>query len=279
MSHRTVVVTGASSGIGRATARYLHEREFRVFGGVRNEADAAALREEGIEPLLLDVTDVESITRAAERAGDEIFGLVNNAGISVAGPLELLPLSDIRRQLEVNVVGQIAVTQAFLAAIRAARGRIINMSSISGRLAPPFLGPYAMSKFALEAFSDSLRRELEPFGVEVVSIEPGAIATPIWEKSIAAATERTRNITDDRWSLYRDIVGRMVELARTRANSATPVEEVARVVYEALTTKRPRTRYLVGRDARLRGWLAWILPDRALDWLIRRQFRANPEIK
>lgn len=151
---RTVVVTGASSGIGLASALRLAQAGWRVFGGVRTDEAAAALRESGVEPLMLDVTDAGQIAVAAEAVGPELHGLVDNAGIAVAAPLELVPLDELRRQLEVNVVGQVAVLQAFLPALRGGRGRVVLMGSVGGRSALPFPGPYAASKHALEAFAD-----------------------------------------------------------------------------------------------------------------------------
>ncbi len=182
-----VLVTGASTGIGRATGLYLQARGFRVFASVRRETDAADLS--GATPVLLDVENAESIRAAADAVGaaledGALQGLVNNAGIAVSGPLEFLEMSDLRHQFEVNLFGQVAVTRAFLPLLRRAKnGRIVNMSSISGRITAPLLGPYSMSKFALEAFSDALRRELSPFGLSVSVVEPGAIKTPIWDKA------------------------------------------------------------------------------------------------
>src|SRR5216117_2533512 len=177
-----VVVTGASTGFGAAIARHLADRGFRVFGTVRRAVDEVALARDGVTPVRMDVTDTASIMRAqgeVERAlgATPLIALVNNAGIPAAGPLELFPLDDLRRVLEVNLIGVVAVTQAFLPLLKASRGRIVNISSVAGRGALPFIGPYAASKFGLEAVSDSLRRELLPFGVRVVVIEPGSFKT------------------------------------------------------------------------------------------------------
>jgi len=181
------VVTGASTGFGAAIARHLAERGFRVFGTVRRAEDEVALARDGVTPVRMDVTDTASIMRArgeVERAlgTAPLMALVNNAGIPAAGPLELFPLDELRQILEVNLIGAVAVTQAFLALLKASRGRIVNISSVAGRGALPFLGPYAASKFGLEAISDSLRRELLPFGVRVIVIEPGSFKTAIWSK-------------------------------------------------------------------------------------------------
>src|SRR3972149_6942761 len=192
-----VVVTGASTGIGRACVQRLDTMGFRVFGGVRREVDGESLKSETsdrVTPILIDVTDSVSIASAAEVVAAAVgeaglAGLVNNAGIPVPGPLEFLPLEDIRRQLEVNVIDQIAVTQAFLPLLRKGRGRIVNVGSIAGKFATPFLGPYTASKHAMEGLSDALRQELRPWGIHVALVEPGSIATPIWQKGQANANE------------------------------------------------------------------------------------------
>lgn len=273
MAQRAVLVTGASTGIGRAIAVYLSQKQFRVFATARNPADVRDLK-----GFRLDVTDERSIQDAAAaleaELGDEgLYGLVNNAGITVSGPLELLDLAEIRRQFEVNLFGQIAVTQAFLPLLRRANGRIVNMSSINGRVAPPFLGPYAMSKFALEAFSDALRRELEPWGIEVAVIEPGAIRTPIWTKGIESAKERIAKMPARVHELYGKEIEQTRDRARRMIDVAAPPDRVAKVVHEALVAERPKTRYPVGRDARMAVRLAWLLPDRWLDGLMRRRSR------
>src|SRR5438067_10579841 len=202
-----VVVTGASTGIGRATAAKLDSLGFRVFAGVRKEEDAEALRVEGLDPLLLDVTDSGSIEAAATAVGDRLggqplSGVVNNAGIVVPGPLELIDLDDLRRQLEVNSIAPVAITQAFLPRLRSSRGRIVNVSSIGGRVAQPFIAAYVMSKFAVEAMTDSLRRELLPWGIDVVAVQPGTIKTPMWDKGRADADELMANLGDDGKILY-----------------------------------------------------------------------------
>src|SRR5688500_3137446 len=182
-----VVITGASTGIGHACALDLDSHGCHVFAGVRREEDAERLRSERafIEPVRIDVTDADSIASARDRVGEAVgaaglAGLVNNAGIAVPGPLEHLPIDELRRQLEVNLVGQVAVTQAFIPMLRTSRGRIVNIGSIGGRVALPMLGPYAASKHAIEGVSDSLRRELPPWGIEVSVVRPGPIATEIW---------------------------------------------------------------------------------------------------
>jgi NAD(P)-dependent dehydrogenase (short-subunit alcohol dehydrogenase family) len=276
-SSQAVLVTGASTGIGRATALYLAARGFRVFASVRKETDASAIP--GTTPVVLDVTEGDSIRSAADAMSDALgdaplTGLVNNAGVAVSGPLEFIEMSDLRRQFEVNVFGQVAVTQALLPLLRKAPGgRIVNMSSISGRITAPLLGPYSMSKFALEAFSDALRRELEPFGISVSVVEPGAIQTPIWEKGVEASKGWTDRMPARALELY----GGRIEFLRNRAlkmnETGAPAERVAQAVYHALASHRPKTRYLVGSDAKLTAKLLWLLPDRAIDRMVRKRFR------
>jgi NAD(P)-dependent dehydrogenase (short-subunit alcohol dehydrogenase family) len=267
-----VIVTGASSGIGEATANHLRSRGFDVLAGVRRDEDAERLRGEGFQPLLVDVTDAESIERARGEVGEgELGGLVNNAGVAVAGPLEFVPIDELRHQLEVNVIGQVAVTQALLPALRRSGGRIVNISSVGGRVALPMAGPYAASKFALEAISDSLRREVARHGVHVIVIEPGGIKTPIWEKGGAKADELRAQMPPEVDRLYGDLIRAVgAESEKIATDRGLPPSAVAEVVGEALTARRPRTRYLVGRDAKLRAGLARIVPDRVLDRLIGR---------
>jgi NAD(P)-dependent dehydrogenase (short-subunit alcohol dehydrogenase family) len=265
---KTVVVTGASSGIGLACADRLARNGWRVFGGVRTAEDAARLRERALEPLVLDVTDGAQIAGAAEIVGASLDGLVANAGIAVAAPLELVPIAELRHQLEVNVIGQIAVLQAFLPALRRARGRVVLMGSIGGRSALPFLGPYAASKHALEAIADSLRVELSPFGITVSVVEPGSIATPIWRKGAQRADELRARLDPERAALYASAVARFRQVALSRGEGADP-EEVAKAVEHALTASRPKARYLVGRDAHLRAWIER-LPTRLRDRVLTR---------
>jgi NAD(P)-dependent dehydrogenase (short-subunit alcohol dehydrogenase family) len=263
---RSVVVTGASSGIGRACAIRLAGAGWRVLGGVRSAADADALRALGIEPLELDVTDAAQVAAAADAVGLSLDGLVDNAGIAIAAPLELVPLDELRHQLEVNVVGQVAVTQALLPALRRARGRIVLMGSIGGRSALPFLGPYAASKHALEAIADVLRVELRPWGMHVSIVEPASIATAIWRKGAERADELSRGVAPDASALYAERVAAFRSVALARGPGADP-DAVARSVEHALTASRPRARYLVGRDAHLRSWVERLptpLRDRVL---------------
>jgi NAD(P)-dependent dehydrogenase (short-subunit alcohol dehydrogenase family) len=270
----TVVVTGASTGIGAATALHLDALGWRVLAGVRKEPDGAALRgraQGALEPVLVDVTDAGSIAALAGRIGDEpLAGLVNNAGVAIAGPMEFVGLDDLRRQFEVNVVGQVAITQALLANLRRARGRVVFMSSVGGRLAQPFVGPYTASKHALEAIADSLRIELLPWGISVSLIEPGAVKTPLWQKSIDQSMAGLDHYPAQALELYGTAVDRMAVVAAEQGRSGVEPEKVAQAVARALTARRPRTRYPVGRDARIAIRAKSYLPDRAVDRLILR---------
>ena len=271
-----VVITGASSGIGAACAKHLDQLGFTVWAGVRRQADGDALvrvASPRLRVVMLDVTDPISVaeagrTIAEETSGSGLAALVNNAGISVAGPLELLPLADVRMQFEVNVIGALAVTQALLPSLRLARGRLINISSIAGLAATPFLGAYCGSKFALEAMSDALRLELAPWGITVSLIEPGAIQSQIWQRATMSATRTLGEVAPESLALYAQPLGRMQKVIAGAAARAIPADEVARTVARALTASRPRTRYLVGHDARFRALLRRILPDRVQDRLL-----------
>ena len=263
---RTVLVTGASTGIGRATAMMLAELGATVYAGTRDAASGYGLGPY-VRPVRLDVTnDVEIVDVAAQI--ERLDALVNNAGIAVTGPLEFLPLDELRRQLEVNTLGALAVTQACLPALRRTRGRIVNVSSISGRAVLPLYGPYAASKYALEALSDALRRELRPAGIHVSVIQPGAIATPIWERGTARADALWEALPPVAHERYGQLVSTIRAEAMKQPEEGAPPEAVARVIATALTARRPRTRYLVGRDAKLQATLAHLLPGRAMDVLL-----------
>ena len=274
-AERAVLVTGASTGIGRAVALRLDAAGWRVYAGVRRQEDARSLQDAAsarFTPVLLDVNDDEQVREVADRIDREtgaagLAGLVNNAGIAVAGPLEFLPLAELRQQLDVNVLGQVAVLQAMMPALRRARGRILFVGSIAGRSALPFTGGYSASKFALEAIADSLRVELQPWGLDVVVIEPGAIATPIWETSSTRAERNMERMPPAAIEYYGRLIGAVRARARKSAENGLPAEVVARVVEKALTTRRPRSRYLIGRDARARLWLER-LPDRWRDAVV-----------
>jgi NAD(P)-dependent dehydrogenase (short-subunit alcohol dehydrogenase family) len=244
---RTVLVTGASSGIGQACAARLAQTGWRVLAGVRREGTAP----EGADEVLLDVTDPPQLEL------ERLDGLVNNAGIAVAGPLEFLPADELRRQLEVNLIAQLRMVQLVLPALRVARGRIVNVGSISGRSALPFLGAYAMSKFALEAMTDALRVELRPWAIRVSIVEPGTIKTPMW-------TRERPDPPPEAMALYGERLAAFRQFALARSERGEPAEAVAKVVEEAMTSPRPKARYLVGRDARLRAGVER-LPNRLRD--------------
>lgn len=261
---RSVVVTGASSGIGRATAQRLSAAGARVYAGVRSERDAESLHAEvrgDVEPVFLDVTRSECVVALQERLardGARVCGLINNAGTTLLGPMENVALHELRRIVEVNLIGQVAMIQALLPALRREHGRVVSISSIGGRLAAPLMGAYAASKFALEAISDALRRELHREPVTVVLIEPGAVATPIWAKTAGALAGRS-----DR---YASLAAGVEELLVRRGteHGVTP-ETVADDIHRALTVRRPAPRYVIGRDARVRALAARLAPSRLLD--------------
>ena len=273
MSKGAVVITGTSSGIGRATALRLDGAGYDVFAGVRSADDGeriAADASDRLRPITVDVTDAGSIAAAArlvdEAVGDRgVAGLVNNAGLSFGGPLEFLPLDDLRRQLEVNLVGQVAVTQALLPAIRRARGRIVNLTSVGGRIVNPFLGPYHASKWGLEAVTDALRKELRPWRIRVVAIEPGSIKTEIWRKGIEQAQEVAAGLPPEGQRLYGTKIPKALGMGERLARYAIPPDRVAKVIERALSARRPRARYVVGVDARALITLRQVLPDRAMD--------------
>jgi len=274
--NRAVVITGASTGIGAACALHLDRLGFAVFAGVRKSEDGVALQKAGSDrlvPLELDVTDLTTIqksqTEVLEATKDRgLFGLINNAGIAVLGPLEAVPISDLRRQLEVNVVGQVAVIQAFLPLVRQARGRIVNMGSIAGLSTMPLMGPYSASKFALEAITDALRLEVQQWGIHVVIIEPGAITTPIWNKSAMEAAERETAIKTELRTLYKSIVAAVRKVVGEASKRAISPDAVAKAVEDALTAPTPQTRYLVGTDAKLRALMGRLLSDRLSDRML-----------
>ena len=276
-----VVITGASTGIGYACALHLDRIGFRVFAGVRRDEDAERLRSaasERLTPVTLDVTDAESIRAAAGQVESDLgteplVGLVNNAGIAVSGPVEFLPIAEIRKQLEVNFIGQVAVTQAFLARLRRDRGRIVNIGSVGGEVALPFLSPYAASKHAIEGFTDSLRREVEPLGVHVAVIRPGAIQSSIWERGNAAADEIIGDLPPEAMQVYGDRVRGARAAANQRAGEAIPAQAVADAVESALTADKPKTRYVIGRTGKALVALERWLPDRAFDRLVARAMR------
>jgi NAD(P)-dependent dehydrogenase (short-subunit alcohol dehydrogenase family) len=264
-----VIVTGSSTGIGAATARHLHELGFSVLAGVRRDADAERFRGSGITPILLDITDPDQLVSARAEVGDRpLAGLVNNAGISLFGPLEFVPIEDLRRQFEVNLVGQVAATQAFLTSLRAGRGRIVNVGSVTGRFAPPMIGPYAASKFALRAITDTLRREFATQGIGVVLVEPGGVKTPLISGINGRGEQLSRVSPPGLVQRYGAMMTASLEFTTKTGQNGLEGSAVATVIGRALTVRRPRTRYLVGRDAQFQAAMA-SLPDRVVDRLFR----------
>ncbi len=275
---RSVLVTGASTGIGRATALRLDSAGWRVFAGVRREVDVEALVQVGSDrlvPLMLDVTDPAQIAAArgsiaAELEGRGLDGLVNNAGVAILGPLETLPIEDFRRQVEVNLTGQVAVTQAMLGCIRQARGRIVFISSIGGRIAFPLTGAYHASKFGVEAVGDVFRQELRPWGISVSIVEPGSIDTPIWERGEREADRIAERAHPDQGDLYGKAIASYRRVAKRLAERGIAPEKVAETVEHALIASRPHSRYLVGLDARIQARLKVLIPTPTFDWVLAR---------
>ncbi len=274
-----VVVTGVSTGIGWAITKTLTQRGFHVFGSVRKTADAERLAQEfgaSLTPLLFDVTDEAAVHEAANFVrqklnGQMLFGLVNNAGIAVPGPLLHLPIAELRKQLDINITGQVIVTQAFAPLLGADRslqgkpGRIVNISSVAGKMAMPFVGPYAMSKHALEAFSESLRRELMLYGIDVIIIGPGAIVTPIWDKA------QELDIAPFEQTEYGKVLGKFREFMVSRGKAGLPVETMGELVWQVLTTPRPKVRYTIVAH-KFKNWtIPLLLPKRMFDNLIAKQ--------
>jgi len=274
---KSVLVTGAGSGIGFAMAKLLSENGWRVFAGVLEGEREYVVAQLGnaVEPIVLDITDAAAIAVAAEHIGAVVgdaglHGLINNAGIVRGGPLEFIPMQEIRLQFEVNFFGHIAVTQAFLPLIRKARGRIVFTSSINGVLSPPMQGPYSASKYAIEATADALRAELRPWGIEVILVEPGAIATPIWDVSMRAHEPIVANAPPEQIKLYGDVFGKMNKLIVDRKRVSVPPVRVAQAALHGLNARRPKTRYRVSADAHIQYYLSRYTPDRLRDIILRK---------
>lgn len=273
-----VFITGASTGIGEATALHLDRLGHRVFAGVRNDADGGRLAKQASQrlvPVLCDVTDDDQIAAARKVVGDEVGdaglqGLINNAGVALGGPLEHLSMERWRWQFDVNVFGQIAVTQAFLDLIRKGHGRISFTGSIGGRHANPMLGPYAASKHAIEAIGQSLRGELEPWGIHVSVVEPGAIKTPIWDKGRDTADELAEQLGPEAAAQYAEGIAFVRKGIDFQDKNSSPPELVAKAFEHALFNPRPRTQYLVGKDAKVLGTLNRVLPQSLLDRIVKK---------
>ena len=272
---KSVIITGTSTGIGRDAARMLIEKGFRVYGSVRKQEDADGLIKafgENFVPLLFDVTDEAAIHAAAKQVreglnGETLFGLVNNAGVAVAGPMMHLSIENFRKQLEINVTGQLIVTQAFIPLLGADRslkgspGRIVNISSGSGKSGSPFIGAYAASKHALEGLSESMRRELMLYGIDVIIVGPGPIATPIWDKGKQENADQYKN-TD-----YYESGAKFQKYVLNRGRNGLPVERVSEVILHALTSANPRVRYTITPNP-FGAWVTSMLPNRFMDNII-----------
>ncbi|OBJ85222.1 SDR family NAD(P)-dependent oxidoreductase [Mycobacterium sp. 1245852.3] len=274
-----IVVTGASTGIGAATARELARKGFHVLAGVRRDADAEALRAQNIEPHILDITMETDVAAIADRVARDplrrpLRALVNNAGIAVNSPVETLPIDQWRRQFEVNLFGHIAMTQKLLPALLLSGGTVVNISSVGGKVVLPTYGSYAGSKFALEAASDALRREVAELGIKVVVVEPGAVKTEMAERGISTAEGLMASLTEAQLARYGDLIGAVTAQARSFGEEGVSAEHAAKVVAKAATAPRPRTRYTIGRDAAILLWINRVVSDRGLDRIVRQNLRS-----
>jgi NAD(P)-dependent dehydrogenase (short-subunit alcohol dehydrogenase family) len=277
-TQKLIVVTGASTGIGASTARELARQGFHVLAGVRRDRDADAIRSAGVEPVILDITKPEQVEALAARIASDpraLHALVNNAGISVNAPVEALPMAQWRWLFEVNLFGHVAVTQALLPALLRSKGRVINISSVGGKVAMATYGPYAGTKFALEAVSDALRREVAPLGVQVVVVEPGGVRTEMGTRGVATANDLAAQMTPEHGERYGSLIQAITSQMAEGTGSGVTADAAARVIAKAVTTRRPRTRYTIGRDAALITRLTRILSDRTLDRLIAANLRSH----
>ena len=277
--HQLIVVTGASTGMGAATARELAGSGYHVLAGVRRDVDADALRTDGIEPHILDITDDSDVAAIAGRVADDplrrpLRALINNAGIAVNAPVETLPIAEWRNLFEVNLFGHIAMTQAMLPALLASSGTVVNISSVGGKFAMATYGPYAASKFALEAARDSLRREVARLGVKVVVVEPGAVKTKMAEHAVASADRLNANMTTDQLNRYADLTAAVSAQQLSFTKKGVPAERAAKVIAKAATASKPRTRYTIGSEAALLR-LTRVASDRFLDRMLRLALRPH----
>ncbi|MFP7255293.1 dehydrogenase [Virgibacillus sp. 7505] len=273
-----VIVTGTSSGIGRATAEQLAAEGFHVLAGVRRQEDADKIKRKNIEPVIVDVTKIDTLKALAERVAQDPLGrplraVVNNAGIAVNAPLEMVPLDEFRRQIEVSVIGQVAVIQALTPALLNSGGRVVNIGSIGGKVSMPGFGIYSAAKYAMEAINDSLRREMSSFGLKVIMITPGGVSTGLSEQGITTAARLAKLMTPDQHRRHDRLFDAVKVQAETWATDGISPEKVAAVVSRAIHVSKPRTRYTVGRDSALLIRLVRILPDKLLDWMLRNQMK------
>ncbi len=268
-----VLITGASTGIGYASAELLASEGYAVIAGVRSRADAERLQalHQNVHPAMLDVTregDLEAAVHIIAERGLALRAIVNNAGIAVAGPLEYLPMNRLRRQFDVNVFGALSMTQAALPLLRKSCGRVVFISSVSGQIAPPLLGPYAASKFAIEALADALRMELAPFGIFVIVLQPGNVRTPIWQKGRAEKDRAMANFSEQARERYGAAIENLARVTVREERSGIAPAVVARAVLKAIRTPRPHARYAVGAPAAWQRKIAMMLPERLRDRLV-----------
>lgn len=273
-----VVVTGTSSGIGRATAEQLAAEGFHVLAGVRRQEDADKIKRKNIEPVIVDVTNINTLKALAERVEQDPLGrplraVVNNAGIAVNAPLEMVPLDEFRRQIEVSVIGQVAVIQSLTPALLNSGGRVVNIGSLGGKVSMPGFGIYSAAKYAMEAINDSLRREMSSFGLKVIMITPGGVSTGLSEQGITTAERLAKLMTPDQHRRHDRLFDAVKAQAETWATDGIRPEKVAAVVSRAIHVSKPRTRYTVGRDSALLTRLVRILPDKLLDRMLRSQMK------
>ena len=275
-----IVVTGASTGMGAATARELARRGYQVLAGVRRQTDADQIRAVNVEPVIIDITEADDIEALAARIAADplerpLRAVVNNAGVAINAPVEALPLDQWRQQFEVNLFGHVAVTQAVLPFLRDSRGRIVNISSLGGKVAMGTYGAYAGAKFALEAVSDALRRELAPSGVQVVVVEPGGVKTEMTGRGTERATKFVRQMEPSQRMIYGDLMQAIIGQAASFNESGVDADKAALVIADATTTRRPRTRYTIGRNAAVLTRLSRVLSDRALDRMLAANLRPH----
>ncbi|MXO79198.1 SDR family NAD(P)-dependent oxidoreductase [Paenibacillus sp. OT2-17] len=273
-----VVVTGTSSGIGRATAEKLAADGFHVLAGVRRQEDADKIKQKNIEPVILDVTAIDTLRALAERVEQDPLGrplraVVNNAGIAVNAPLEMVPLDEFRRQIEVSVIGQVAVIQALTPVLLNSGGRVVNIGSVGGKISMPGFGIYSAAKYAMEAINDSLRREMSSFGLKVIMITPGGVSTSLSEKGVTTADRLSKLMTPDQHRRHDRLFDAVKAQAESWATDGIPPKKVAEVVSRAIHESKPRTRYMAGRDSALLTRLVRILPDKLLDRMLRSQMK------
>lgn len=280
MPNELVFVTGTSSGIGNATALRLAADGFHVLAGIRRPEDATRLAAPNIEPVIADITRPDTLAALARRIADDperrpLRAIVNNAGVAVNAPVEMAPLDEWRHQIEVGVIGQIAVIQALMSALLAAGGRVVNIGSLGGKIAMPGFGPYSAAKFAMEAVNDSLRREMQPYGVAVVMITPGGVSTGMSARGIATASRLADLMTPEQHRRHDRLFEAVVEQANDWSQNGIRPEQVAAVISRAIHAPRPRTRYTAGPDAALLTRLIRFLPERLLDGVLRRQMKLD----